>query len=650
METVTDSAGTTVTSLVTTTTVTTSDSVTATTTSDLTDGSTLDLTTVAATVTNSNGSTTITQTDTSTNNTLLDETVTTKTPQSGGGLVTAVTSSELDGYGSFIEAGVETTTISSAGATETTTIVDDSANGTQLYESVTTSTVGSAAGSVTIYGNGDGEVTSTQSVTVSDGTTTGLEEELNGDGSLIDATETVTAVGGTSKTAYTDATGAGTASAPTYDHETTDVTTTSGGASTEVVTDYGALTSDEIDQTEIVTSADGLTTTTYSDFTGANFVADGNWDQIVTDQTSVDNSSETANVTETVTTTDGYGNVLETQTQVTSEDRRTVTTTTTLGTTGLVMTVETVVTQSNGTVVDTVLDEDQDGDIVGATMTTTSADGLSQTVQDDIQGESAAIYAAYGLSFDSTTSETTAINADGSQVVTTDVTSQNGTLLSTASQTSSANDLTVTTVSNPYATADYATKAVDDTVLNSDGSSTETVSDYNYDGALIGETTTTTSASGLATAVLYDLNGDGTVDQSATDFTTVNANGSQTEVVTDYTGGTTGTVRDVTTTTSGIIVAGAELKTEITRQSDGSVPIYQVETIVPSADGTTTDTHAILRRRGWPASASDNGHDQRQRTRPDDGNGCQWRYVERFLDDRYHGSECQWQPDRDHCQ
>ncbi len=585
-ETVTDSAGTTVTSLVTTTTVTTSNSVTATTTSDLTDGSTLDLTSVAATVTNSNGSTTITQTDTSANNTLLDETVTTKTPQSGGGLVTVVTSSELDG-GTFTEVGSETTTISSAGATETTTVVDDSANGTELDESVTTSTVGSAAGTVTIYGNGDGEVTSTQTVTVSGGTTTGLEEDLNGNGSLIDATETVTSDGGLSKTTYTDATGAGTASAPTYDFETTDMTTTSAGVSTEIVTDYGVSTSDEIDQTKIVTSANGLTTTTYSDFTGANFVADGSWNQITTDQTTVNSDSS---LTEVITTTDGYGNVLETTTKQTSANRQSVTTTTTLGTTNLVKTVETDVTQANGTVVDTVINEDYDGDVLGATVTTTSADGLVQTIQNDIQGQSAASYAASGLSFDTTTTDTTTIAANGSQTETENVTSENGTLLSTASVLTSANDLTITTTENPYATADYATQTVDSTTDNSDGSSTETVSDYAYNGALIDQTATTTSASGLSTTVLDDLNGAGATNQASTDVTTINANGSQTEVVTDYTGGTTGTVRDVTTTTSGIIVAGAGLETTVTRQSNGSVPTYQVETIVPSANGTVTDT------------------------------------------------------------
>ena len=90
--------------------------------------------------------------------------------------------------------------------------------------------------------------------------------------------------------------------------------------------------------------------------------------------------------------------------------------------------------------------------------------------------------------------------------------------------------------------------------------------------------------------MLHDFNGDGTTDQSTTDVTTINADGTQTEVVTDYTGSTSGTVRDITTTDSGIIVTSAGLKTTITRQSNGSVPTYQSETILPSSNGTVTDT------------------------------------------------------------
>lgn len=584
-ETVTDSAGTTVVGLVTTVTQTTSNTVTQTTTSDFADGSTLDLTSVSQTTTGSGDSTT-TQTDTSANGTLLDETITTQTPQSSGGLITVATSSELDGYNNFIETGSSTTTVSNAGATATTTVVDDSANGTLRSETVTTGTVGSPAGSVITYGNGDGAITLSQTVTVSGTTTTDTTENLNADGSLISETVTVTSAGGLSKTTYTDSTGAGTASDPVFDHITTDVTTTSGGSSIETVTDYGASTSYEIGQTQTVVSANGLTTTTYNAFTSASLAA-GSWDQISADQTTV---NADGSLSETTTVTNGAGDVLETVQKNTSANRQVVTTTTTLGATDLVETVETVTTESNGSIQDQVVHLDQQGDVIGAAVTTTSADGLSQTVQNDIQGQSAATYAASGLAFDKTSTATTVINADGSRTETTNVTSQNGTLLSTISQLTSANSLSVTITSDPYATTNfYATDTSDVTVYNSDGSQTETITDDSYNGTLIDQITTTTSADGLAKTTLYDFGG-GATDRSTTDDTTINPDGSLTETITNYTGGTNGTVQNVTVTHSGIIVTGAGLETITTQESFGSVPTYSVETITPSANGTTTDT------------------------------------------------------------
>ena len=584
IETVTQSAGTTVIGLVTTSTTSGGSSITRTSTSDLADGSTLNLTTVAQTVTSSGGSTT-TQTDTSANGTVLDQTVTTDTPQSGGGLVITAINSELDN-GAFVVIGTSTTMISNAGSATTTTVVNNSANGALLSGSITSSTLGSPARTVTTYANGDGKVSQYEAVTVSGMTTTDALENLNGDGSLNSGILTTTS-GGSAKTIQINSTGSGTVAVAVFDHTTTDNTTSSGGISTETVTDYGASIANEIDQTQTVVSANGLTTTVYSDFTGAAFVADGSWDQITTDQTTVSSGSSLG---ETITVTDGASHTLQTTQKTTSADRRIVTTTTTLGTSGLVRQVEAVTAQGNGTVQDQVVNSDQLGDVINATVTTTTADGLSKTVQNDIQGQSAAAFAAYGPLFDRTTTDTTVINLDGSRQETTSLTSQNGALLSRTSVLTSPNGLSTTTTANPFGTTHYATKTTDATTLNVDGGATETATDFSYDQTLIDRTQTTTSASGLSSAVLHDLDGDGVIDQSSADIVTINADGSRTEVVTDYTGGTNGVVRDIVTTQSGIIVAGAGLKTVVTRQSNGSVPIYQTETIQTSADRTVTDT------------------------------------------------------------
>ena len=588
-ETATTTVGTTITQRITTVTQTAANSVTRTTSSDLTDGTTLNLTTVETTTTNANGSTTTTQTDTAANGTLLDETL---TQLSASGLLKTTstdTTGALNAGAPVFDKVVADNTVVNGDGSRTETVTSSSTNGTTRAQSITTRAASGPARTVTVYGNGDGAVTQNETVAVN--TTTGTVTEtvtnLNADSSLNNETVTTTTADGLSKTVQSNTTGATSSGAPAFDHTTKNITSTAGGVSTETITDYGASTSNLIDVTQTVTSADGLTKTVSLDFTGALGVADGTWDQISVDHT-VANAD--GSLTETVTLSDGAGHTLGQTVTATSADRRTVTTTSTLGTTGLVTQVEKVVTQSNGWVVDTSTKFDQNGDVLGAAVTTTSADGLTKIVSADIQGQSAAAYGSNGLVLDRTTTAATTINADGSRTTTTNVAAQNGALISASSVSTSPNGLTVTTIENPVATAHYATRTVDATTLNSDGSSTETVSDYNYAAGLVDQTTTTVSANHLSTTVLHDLNGDGVTDQSTTDVTTINGDGSRTEVVTDYTAGVNGTIRDVMTATSGIIVSGAGLKTTVTRQSYGSVPTYQVETITPSVNGTVTDT------------------------------------------------------------
>ena len=584
-ETVTTSAGSTVTSLIQTVTSTTSNTVTRTTSSYLTDGVTLNRTSIDQTVTNSGGSVT-SSTDRSANGTLLDQTVTSQTPQSSGGLVTSAVTSQLDN-GAFIVVDNKTTTISNAGGTQTTTIVDNSANGTQRSKSINSTTLGSAARTTTIYSNGDGKITQYENVTVSSGTTTDTAESLNGNGSLKGEVVTTTVSGGLAKTIQIDSTGSGTVAAPVFDHITTANTTTSAGTSTETVTHYGSSTSYKIDQSQTVVMSGGLETIVSSAFVASSLASAGTWDRISTDLTTI---SAGGALSETLTVTDGAGHTLKTVQTNTAANRQLVTTTTTLGSSGLVKQVETVTLQNNGTLQDQVVNFDQQGDVLGATLTTTTADGLVKTVKTDVQGQTAAVYSSSGLAFDQTSTATTTINADGSRSTTINTNSQNGTLLSTSMTSATANGLTTTTTVNPYATAHYATKTIAATTLNADGSSTQSVTDYSYNATKINSTQTVTAAGGLGSTISHDLDGDGVVDRSTTDMTTVNADGSRTEVVTDYTGTTAGTVRDVTTVHSGIIVTSAGLESTITRQSNGSVPTYRSETILPGTDGSTIDT------------------------------------------------------------
>jgi len=608
-ETVTDTAGTSTVSIA--TTQISNNGQTRVTSSSLDGSGTIDRVSSSTATNNADGSTTVLQTDAANNGALIDALSTTT---SANGL-TVTTKSDPNGAGttsapSWAQTEINATTLYTSG-TWSRSVTDSvtSSNGTLRSTSTTQYGADGVSKTVVTDNTGDGSNDHTETVSLASGVTTDTVKNLSGNGTLVNETVTSTAAGGLSTTTSVDSTGAtGTGGAPIFDHVTNDVTVkNSDGSSTETITETGTAGA-LIAKSQILISANGLTKTTYEDFTGPIGVADGSWDSETVDATTVnaDNS-----LSETTTTYDGHSNILETVVKATSADRKTVTTTTTLGTTNLFKTVETVATQAKGSVVDTTTQFDKNGDVLGATVKTVSADGLTKTTQQDIQGQTAATYAASGLAFDSTTTSTTVINADGSRTETVNATSQNGALLSTSQTTSSANGLTATTTSNPYATAHYATKTTDVTTYNSDGSLTKTVSAYNYNNALIDQTTTTLSGNGLSRTTAHNYDGAG-VEQSTTDVITVGSDGSRTEVVTDYTGGANGTVRDVTTTTSGVIVSGIGQETTITRQSAGSVPTYSVEVLAPLANGTEQDTTqyyatqggALLRRTMTATSAN----------------------------------------------
>lgn len=587
-ETLVKTVGTTTTGKTVTATQTSGSTVTRTVTSDLMNGTTVNLVSTQTTTTNADGSTTTTIIDKSASGVLIDESVTTV---SASGLLktTKYDTTGVTSAGSPVfDRTVADNTVVNADASRTETVTTTSQNGNLQSQMITQRAATGPGRTITTYGDGSGKATQTETiVAAATGAVTDTLTHLNADGSYKNQTVSVTSADGLSVTTQTNTTGAQSNGTSVFDHSRTDVTVhNADGSSTETVSDYGASTSALIDRRQTVISGNGLSRTTSIDFTGANFTADGTWDRVVTDVTTAnaDNS-----LSETATTKSASGAVLSTVITATSADRRFVTTTTTLGTANLVKTVETVTTQSNGAVVDSSVRFDKNGDVLGATTTTTSADGLSKITQTQAHTKTAAAYGSSSLSYDLTTSDVVVINADGSRTETANATAPNGALLSTAKTTTSANGYVATTQVNPYASVHFAKQTVVSTTINSDASTTSTTTDTSYSGAKIDQTTVTKSASGLSTTTLRDLNGDGTTDQSTTDTTIVNADGSRTETLTDYTGGVSGTVRDVTTTTTGIIVTGVGQKAVVTRQSNGSVPTYQVETTAPSASGTTSD-------------------------------------------------------------
>ena len=126
---------------------------------------------------------------------------------------------------------------------------------------------------------------------------------------------------------------------------------------------------------------------------------------------------------------------------------------------------------------------------------------------------------------------------------------------------------------------------------NSAGATVLENSAYTPDGQLAEQITTTTSANGLDITTTYDWNGDGVIDQTETDDTVVNGDGSTTETVTDTNGSSV--VLDSTTTTSanGLVVT-------IDRDTTGSGYTDQQEVDTKLSTGGSSVSVSDLTRNG----------------------------------------------------
>lgn len=166
-------------------------------------------------------------------------------------------------------------------------------------------------------------------------------------------------------------------------------------------------------------------------------------------------------------------------------------------------------------------------DIVGTvtksiTLSDVSGDGLTTTTKWDTTGTGG------GTTFNKSRTDVTVLNADGSKTQT--ISNLTGTTLTSRTLvTSSANGLSITTQIDPAGAGSYSQTATDVTVLNADGTKTRTVESKKADGSLISKTITMISANGLIVASSEERPGFG--NQTVIDTTTVLADGAVREVV-----------------------------------------------------------------------------------------------------------------------
>ncbi|SFQ73487.1 hypothetical protein SAMN05216567_1329 [Variovorax sp. OK605] len=511
-------------------------------------------------VRNANGSTSTTTKNLTVNGAVINQTqVTTSTD----GLI-KTTKVDNTGSGIFDQIKTSVTAVNADGS-RVETVTDTSSNGTVLDRTVTNTSADARSKTVSLdhTGAGNFDLVTTSSITVNtDKSVTTVVQDRNADGSLRDASITTLSADGRSKTVSTDLNGDG-----SIDQLSSDMTVIgSDGSRIETITSKsgnGTL----LGQTVTTTSADKETITTTVDANGDDAVGQTKAILVNADGSTTTTVSILAPngslVKRTLTTASASGLSTTSKTDINGD-----------GTYDLVTT-DTIVANADGSRTETIVNTSANGTLTGKSIITTGANGLTQSKSQDLNGD--------GIT-DQTTTDTIVLNAGGSRTETLSVVSGTGTSLSKTTTATSADHKTTTKTidSNGDGHADETQVSV----LNADGSVVQTVTDTNANGSLKFKSTTTTSANGLSTTSQSDVTGDGTFDSSVTDVTLLNSDGSKTETFSHFSGG--GALLDRTVlTTSG---NGLSVTKKIDVDGDGAFDSKTTDFIVMSVDGSKSET------------------------------------------------------------
>ena len=318
----------------------------------------------------------------------------------------------------------------------------------------------------------------------------------------------------------------------------------------------------ERDRTDITTSSDGLSTTTTQDLDG-----DG-----VADLTTTASKSLNADGSTTLTTTDTNQDGLRDQSvATTSADGLSTTIQNQFDGSVTFSQTETITTAANGDVVDTLSRNAPGGGLIYTSATTTSADGLSKTTQVDVNGDGVV---------DLTTTDATVLDPDGSRAETVTKTGSAG-LIAQSVTTTSADGLSKTVQSDTTGDDAFDLTTTDTTVLDADGSEVETDTQANQDGSTRNSTVTTTSADGNTVTIARTLGQHGSQNETVHKA----ADGSVVDTLSgvDATGAALGS-ETITTSANGL--------SKVARYADASGLVVDTQSDLRAlnADGSTTET------------------------------------------------------------
>jgi hypothetical protein len=349
----------------------------------------------------------------------------------------------------------------------------------------------------------------------------------------------------------------------------------------------GALTG----EIEVTTSADGNTRTTRFDEDG-----DGVFDRKEVQTTTIASGAITV---ETVATS-REGQITSKDTRLTSADRRKVTNTHDDDGNGIADRIDVLSTYSSGIQNTLKTVQNADGSLKSRTKIVASADGLQVTTSENLLGRTVDGLAGGADIWDRVTKDFTTVDANANRTRTVTVSANNGKVLSTDVITSSADGRSRTDAIDVDGDHNDDTIETDALVINADGSSVLTSTTRSRSAALLSSEVTTTTANGLSKTTQSDLYGLGRVERTRTDVTVLNADGTRTETITDKHNDASLASRSVTTTTS----AGQVISRAIDTDGDGKND-KTVTTTVSSTDGSVTTVTKVYSADGSKRISSD---------------------------------------------
>jgi len=472
---------------------------------------------------------------------------------------------DLDGDGTVDKTSSwKKTPLDPAGSVTTTQAVK-AADATLISQTITTVSADQKTTTISSKIDSDAVVDRLETITIDNtGTQKDETKQYNASAALESQAVVTTSDDGLSKTSSADLDGNG-----IFELVTTDVTVLNAdGSRTQAISKKG-IGDALISRTTANVNANGLSkTTSWADASGATVRSSSDITILNADGGTTETLSYFkaggALESKTVTTVAAHGLSTTVTTDIDGDnnvDKKSVTT-----------------KQADGSTVQTLSDFGANAALKDTKTITTSADGLKQTIEYDSDGNG---------TIDKKTTSTTVLNANGSKTTTTsDVVA--GVTKSITVTDVSGDGLTVSTEWDTAGTGNGTTfdkSRTDVTVLNADGSKTQTIS--NFAGAtLTSRTLVTTSANGFSITTQADPTGAGSYSQTATDVTILNTDGTKTRTVTSTKADGSLISRTITTTSAnGLIVASSQERPGFTNQT-------VTDTTTVLADGTIRETVA----------------------------------------------------------